>query len=235
MPLPLGSYGTKVAEDTFTEAANTGLASHTPDQDDSGGGWTVNDGTLTVLAASDVLQGAEPNSDNIARLASLNLAGDFLVVCDIRATAATLGSSIHYGGPRAFDPAGGGVDVSYNVADSEIIASYWTPTDGAAASASGFTIPSTAWTQSFHQVALERVGNLVYLWVDGNQEGAALDLTGTTLEDKTLVPGVMLGNFATGTSRLEIDNYVVRGPSTVSSSPRCIPGNAAKVGAGIWV
>jgi hypothetical protein len=43
--------------DTFTEASDTALASHTPDVDTVGGGWTVQSGSFTVIASTDVCEG----------------------------------------------------------------------------------------------------------------------------------------------------------------------------------
>jgi hypothetical protein len=57
---------TVIVQDTFTEASDTALASHTPDIDTVGTGWTAfsNSGTatFTVVAASDTLDISEVNS-----------------------------------------------------------------------------------------------------------------------------------------------------------------------------
>lgn len=56
MAAPAGGGGGFIIEDTFTEGSDTNIASHTPDTDSVGGGWTDGDGTWDVIASTDVVQ-----------------------------------------------------------------------------------------------------------------------------------------------------------------------------------
>lgn len=72
---------TKVS-DTFTETSNTGLASHTPDLDVEGGGWTVivnTTGTATVIGADDNLH---IDTVSVFGRIDLGLSGDMVVEVD---------------------------------------------------------------------------------------------------------------------------------------------------------
>ena len=59
-----GEFETLVFNDTFTEASDTELSVHTPDQDDAGGGWTKWDGSsdMNVIASTGLCQPAD-NTD----------------------------------------------------------------------------------------------------------------------------------------------------------------------------
>jgi len=64
----VGGSGVLVLKDTFTEGSNTALASHSPDVDLVGGGWTEGSGSWTVVASTDDLQVSAGTTHSLCNL-----------------------------------------------------------------------------------------------------------------------------------------------------------------------
>lgn len=211
-------YSTSQVIDTFTVSSDTDIESHTPDTDVSGSGYTLIDGSITVDATGDYAYGPTSNNDNNCYLAGVTIGGDFLMIADVVFTGGTVGSTSFWG--PLFAVVGGpgkSFGLSISVGNSAVRLTHYSVTDGYD-STDIYTIPNDAWLTTSHEFALERVGDTIYGYIDGTQEGS-MDLSGTTdfSGSPTISPGLQFGNW-TPTERMRVDNYTVKTVPAGSSS-----------------
>ena len=205
------AYDTTEFLDTFTEASDTALSSHTPDTDTSAGGWTYNGTpTLTVIGADDELSGVSDNNGNRASLASMGITTDILIHGDFYMPTGETGAAAY--GPRLWVGDDRQVAMGIDVATSggSVLLYYNSATDGYVTTAID-TIDDAAWLETPREYAIERRGDTLYGYIDGVELGS-LDMSLTTdfagLPSSN--PAFCLGRFGGTSGRVvRCDNFTV--------------------------
>jgi hypothetical protein len=181
------------AGDTFVEAVDTTLASHTPTGPDAGAGWLISTGGMQVVAATDVCSETNDAIGNRSLMTTDLGSPNMVIEADFTLTDATYPGLL----ARRDSAGNGGVEAGY-----DNFVGQWEISDGTTSS----TL-TEAWPGGTVCMRFELNGTSFTLHANN-----ILKVSLTSSVSNGNYAGIRLGNnTGTGTGKLTCDNYISYG------------------------